>query len=178
MSVRKNLKEFTWDIHQKLDKKMSDKYFGSPLDAHSYTNLLSRYLYTYESILLALNSMDDGELKPYLQGSIRNLKKDLNTLGKDGHHVSVDLNNKVHINTKDDLLGLSYVVYGSSMGGRLMSKMAQKENLPTHFFDGDSLDPIGVFQGFLKRLERDTSNINSVCHQAEKTFHFFEENLV
>ncbi len=179
--LSENLKKETLANHQQLEKMLvvKMKSIRSPQD---YVDLLQLF-YTYFGGLETLidQHINANELSDHAaRRKSAALAQDITDLGGQPlpKATGADL---PPINDALDAFAAMYVIEGSTLGGKIISKMmAQQLNIPDgkglSFFNGYGEDTDAMWQAFKQRLDEKPKNEQDeakMIHTADQTFAMF-----
>jgi heme oxygenase (biliverdin-IX-beta and delta-forming) len=165
------LKEHTRDVHADLEKKLLShiQVVGDP---ERYRSLLILMYGYYAAVENQLDSFKD-ELPDYHRRRKSNaILSDLQTLGYPTHSLPVCDDVPV-IDSLPSALGAMYVLEGSTLGGKIISKMLLRQ-VPTlngsiNFFRGYDDETIEMWHKFKNHLSTTVSESNyKKAHTAAK----------
>ena len=133
------LKENTSRYHTEAEIKFnSKKIFDQAFSINDYKNLLIAHYRLLASSENNLNNFLDQKLCEklrYTKGKkLLNLKKDLH----DFNDFIIPVESQIEINSKEEAIGVLYVIQGSSLGGNVIAKQLKRNpifcNVNFHYF--------------------------------------------
>ena len=176
MSVAQLLKQETVAAHVETEKLLTPRLAGirSFEDYASILNMFYGYFHPIESIIRS-------HITPSILPDIderRNASliiNDLNTIGYSIQHVPLCAQ-LPKINSSLAALGAMYVLEGSTLGGRMISRMLMKNTLVPfndsnlHFFNGYKEDTGKKWTNFLSVLDKHEEGSDTIVAAANETF--------
>jgi len=185
--LRDRLKNATADAHQRLERQMP--VMSDAFTLNDYRVLLERLIGLYEPMEKEMGNairLDDWELEFNARRKVNALRHDLLSLG----HTRESLQqiplaaNHPAITTREDFLGSSYVLEGSTLGGIMIIRHLRKkwgsDLEASQFFSIYGADVHEKWQQFCNWLNQYSGKVSedNVIAAANATFKAMEDWLI
>lgn len=177
-SALAELRSVTNDVHERLhNHPVLSCLTKSDLTLRDYMWTLFAFERFYHNIFIALDCSDFG----FFDSKYRLINKDLKAL-RFKENPLPKCQYLQYEGVPDQILGVKYVMIGSSLGGALISKNIEKQlhlnqDNGNSFF-GSSPKKIGIgWNSFLETLEQECKHVQRCTDAALKTFEGLEQWL-
>lgn len=180
MNILQDLKEQTRPQHESIESSLD--LLRSDLSFDEYIHLLERFYGFYlpvEKLLLAQDSDYDNRQKIPL------LAQDLIFFNRELESVPVMPSELLSLNTKEEVLGLLYVIEGSTLGGQVLRQHFQKkfelDEKGISFFTGYGRETGPMWKEFQQKLKNSLQeqglDQTAIIDSAQKSFQILEHWL-
>ena len=179
--ISEEIKKFTAPLHAKVEQELVSKLFNPNLSPSEYGRILLHFHFAYLQMEHLVASGSDGNELLHDRSKLSWIKEDLESLEGDFQEVSFDhLVLDLHVDYAHSL-GVSYVMEGSTLGGKFIAKKLQEldwieKDKHLNFFlsYGDSRGE--KWKDFLNLLnaygEANPSRQTEILAASEKAFQF------
>jgi len=175
-SILNELRQETKDIHLELHKNpILERCQKNKLDLSDYVQMLLAFYQPWKKLMNSLDDVPIADLKPILVKRHQLLYNDLIALSVDERPLAPEKSEK---SSPGQLLGMCYVVIGSSMGATQLSQNV-KETLGNQPVSYLSMSPKEAGWPLLSKFlsSNETSDYPKASTSARKTFELVETYL-
>ena len=170
------LREKTKDTHSSLHKNpVLKRCQEEQLDLSTYNQMLLAFYQPWKKLIPKVEQVPINNLKPLLVQRHRLLHNDLTALNTGEENLVLDNTESF---THGELLGMCYVVIGSSMGATLLSQNAQATLglQPTSYLSMSPKDAgWPILSAFLR--EKESKDYPKATESASEAFRLIETHL-
>ena len=171
------LRQETTGAHQELDAFMS-AFLQKMTDRESYSALLAAFYGFIQPLKKLIDAHIDQKLIPEFEArrGAGQLLVDLRSLGMEElPQLSGDL---PRISSHESALGALYVLEGSTLGGKIISKRLKEglgDDIPTNFYSSYGPETGRMWKEFVSCLEMPANNNDPLqtAEAAKQTFSYF-----
>ncbi|MDT0644682.1 biliverdin-producing heme oxygenase [Zunongwangia sp. F363] len=170
------LRKATAVLHEQLEKENNAKLIlNHTITPEQYKELLYQNYIAYYCTEKEISR----QLQDYRESKYLALEKDLKALNIPAK-VPASIAQKFSCNSEIEALGAAYVVEGSAMGGKIISKnlteCSKLSHIKNHYFFSGKREDIKSWRAFTKKLESRSfsdEEIRTAQSKARETFRFF-----
>lgn len=123
--IAEEIKKFTAPLHAQVEQELISKLFNPELSPAEYARILSHFHYAYDQMENVLESKSEGTELLYDRSKLSWIKHDLENLDSGSESVFLNQIFDLEVNYAS-CLGVSYVMEGSTLGGKFIAKKLQE----------------------------------------------------